>query len=450
MSMTFLLRSAALVAAVTASSCGGGPGGGFGAGSGARAFGQAEAAMPAVEAVEVRLGSLPLEERLSGSVRARNQTEIYADVSGTIAEVFVDDGDRVTAGEPLVQLRARDFEERVVQAEAGLRVADARVRQAEANLQRIEASLERVRRIVEQGLGTRAELDTAVADQISAEADLDLMDAQRNQAASVLEERQAELADTLVRAPIDGVVGGRNAEVGQQAGAGTALFVIGEVESLQVDVTLTQRMLGYISIGTPALVYSDASPDTTIDAAVTRISPYLHPVTHTTRAEIYIEDADGSLRPGMFVTVDLRYGESEQAPLVPNSAIYRHPRDGREGMFVASLEEALQNPEGTSVGTPVPEPVPLGEPVGPVSVSFVPVEVIARGRMSSGIDGVEPGQWAVTLGHHLLADSDKQLAIVQTTPWEHILELQRMESRDLLDIIRAKQEQNEALGSGLN
>jgi RND family efflux transporter MFP subunit len=404
---------------------------------------------PAVEAVEVHYGSFPLEERLSGSVRASNQTEIFAEVAGTIAEVFVDDGDKVTAGDPLVQLRARDFEERVRQAESGLQVAEARVRQAEANLNRMRATLERVQAIVDQRLGTRAELDTALADAASAEADLDLMMAQRDQAASVLIERQTELDETLVRAPIDGIVGGRNAEVGQQANTGTSLFVIGDVGSMTVDITLTQQMLDYIELETPVNIYRDSAPDQIIEARVSRISPYLHPVTHTTRAEIFVDAHDGELRPGMFVTVDVLYGQSTQAPLVPNSALFRSPRDGREGVFVGSLDEALQNPEGSSGYSPRPTPS-FDEPVGPVTVRFVPVTVVARGRESSAITGVEEGDWVVTLGHNLLANQDVQPAIVQPTPWEHILNLQQMQSNDLLDVISEKQRANLARDAELN
>jgi hypothetical protein len=149
------------------------------------------------------------------------------------------------------------------------------------------------------------------------------------------------------------------------------------------------------------------------------------------------------------VTVDVLHGESERAPLVPNSAIYRHPRDGHEGVYVAALDEALTDPENPARGS-ASVPVPLGEPQGPVTVGFVPIEVVARGRTSSGVRGVVAGDWVVTLGHHLLANADEQPAVVQTTPWEHILELQQMQSRDLLDIIRDKQEQNEASNPTLN
>jgi hypothetical protein len=78
------------------------------------------------------------------------------------------------------------------------------------------------------------------------------------------------------------------------------------------------------------------------------------------------------------------------------------------------------------------------------------VNVVARGRATSAISGAEPGQWVVTLGHRLLANADNQQAVVQPTPWQHILDLQQMQSRDLLDVIRNKQEQNAAESRELN
>lgn len=405
------------------------------AGSQDEAQGQA---LPAVEAVEVRYGTLPLEERLVGSVRAHNQTEIYAEIAAPIAEVLVDDGARVEAGDLLVRLRAGDFEERVRQAEAGLQVAQARVAQAEANLARFEATLRRQEMIVERGLGSAAELDTARADALSAAADLELMRAQRDQAASLVSEREVELEDTLIRAPIEGVVGGRNAEIGQQANTSTPLFVIGDPQQMVVSVTLTQRMLGYIRTGTSVNILSESAPEEVISSEVARISPFLHPIAHTTEAEIDIEEHDGLLRPGMFVTVDVLYGESQRAPLVPNSAIYRNPRNGREGVYVARLEETVSSAESASYSISNP----TYEPVGPVAVRFTPVDIVARGRTTTAIDGVQAADWVVTLGHHLIGSRDEAQAIIQPTPWDHIMNLQQMQSRDLLDIIAQKQEAN--------
>jgi HlyD family secretion protein len=394
-----------------------------------------EQTIPAVEAVQVQRGTLPLEERLAGSVVSRNQTEIYAEVAGRIVEVLANNGDRVEAGAPLVRLRSTEFAEQLQQAEAGLRVADARVKQAEANNTRAVAALRRMEAIVERSLGSVADLETAQAEALSAEAELLLMQAERQQAASLVEERRSALGETTIRAPITGIVGGRGAEIGQIASTGTPLFVIGDPASMRVTITLTQRMLGYIETGTPVNVVTDVAPEQPLVAQISRISPFLHPVTRTTTAEIDIEEHGTLLRPGMFVTVDVLYGESESAALVPNNAIYTDPALGQEGVWLARVDEARTPLEAGSGA----EPPDALQPAGPVTVEFVPVEVIARGRLSAAVQGVDEGQWVVTVGHELLSRNDTGLAVIQPTPWEHIMRLQQMQTRDLLDLIQRKQ-----------
>lgn len=426
---------AALAVALLLNGCGQGQGQ-RGGNAGGPWNGEQDDRIPAVEAVEVVLGTLPLEERLAGSVRARNQTEIFPEISSRIVEVLVSNGDRVEAGDPLVRLQDTDYRERLRQAEAGLAVAEARVVQAQASLTRLEAALRRTQAIADRGLVSDADLEAAEADAISARADLSLMQAQLQQAEGLVAERRDELADTIIRAPVSGVVGGRNAEVGQVASSSEALFVIGDTDDMLVEITLTQRMLAYIDTGTPVSITTEGAPEHEIEAEIVRVSPFLHPVTRTTRAEIEVPPTAEVLRPGMYVSVDVRYGETETAPLIPNSAIYRHPRDGRTGVYVASLQQGSADPE-QSEG----ESLPAGplEPVGPVPVRFQPVELVARGRLTSAVRGVEPGDWVVTLGHHLLESSSSGQALIQPTPWDHIIRLQQMQTRDLLDVIRRRQ-----------
>lgn len=393
--------------------------------------------IPAVEAVQVRQGTLPLEERLAGSVLARNQTEIYPEVSGRIVEVLVNDGDRVEAGAPLVRLRATELEEQLRQAEAGLGVAEARVKQAEANATRAQAALKRMETIVARNLGSAAELEAAQAEALSAEAELLLMQAQLRQAASLVEERRSALGETTVRAPITGIVGGRAAEVGQLATTSAPLFVIGDPNSMRVTITLTQRMLGYIETGTSVSIVSDVAPESPLSAKISRISPFLHPVTRTTTAEIDVEEHGTLLRPGMYVSVDVFYGESQVGSLVPNNAIYTDARMGTEGVWLARVDEANAPREAAGSGA---APRDFLDPAGPVTVEFVPIEVVARGRQASAVEGVEPGQWVVTVGHELLSRNDTGKAVIQPTPWDHIMRLQQMQTRDLLDLIQRKQE----------
>lgn len=400
--------------------------GGFGPG------GREEMPTPAVEVVEARLGSLPLEERLTGRVIAENQTEIIAEVGGPVTQVFVDSGDAVEAGDPLVQVRDTEYRERLAQAEAGLQVAAAQTRQAQASLVALENQLERIQSLTERRLETVSALEDIQVQVDVARANVELRRAQENQARSVVEERQLELANTTVRAPINGMVGQRTVERGQIISANTPLFVIGDLDQVRIEVLLTERMLTYIREGMSVSLYSENWPDARFDASVTRISPFLDTNTLRTQAYIEMENPDRMLRPGMFLNADIYYGETQSAVLIPNSAIYRHPRTGVEGVYVMNQPGSEARPVAEVDGAP-----PL-LPAAPVR--FVPIDIVASGRMASGVEGVREGDWVVTVGQNLLMGNISE-ARARVMNWGRMEEMQRMQSRDIFDIIDAAREQ---------
>ncbi|NIP41304.1 MAG: biotin/lipoyl-binding protein, partial [candidate division Zixibacteria bacterium] len=114
--------------------------------------GDNEGLIPSVEAVQARFGSLPLTERLSGVVKAMNQVELYPQVSAQVAQVYVQNGNPVQSGEPLVRLRDTEFREQLKQAEANYQIALAQAKQAEAELKRMQAELQRSRDLAEKEL----------------------------------------------------------------------------------------------------------------------------------------------------------------------------------------------------------------------------------------------------------------------------------------------------------
>src|SRR5690606_28385238 len=97
-----------------------------------------------------------------------------------------------------------------------------------------------------------------------------------------------------------------------------------------------------------------------------------------TEAEIDISNESGLLLPGMFVTVDILYGESEQTTIIPLSAIYKHPRTGQEGIYLVP-GFGLETDPITDVDSD--NPPPLSDPT---EVEFRAIEVIARGREAAG------------------------------------------------------------------
>lgn len=394
---------------------------------------RSERLIPAVEAVQARHGTLPLTERLSGVVKAKNQVEIYPEISAVITHVYVENGDVVTAGQPLVHLRDREFQERLKQAKANHQIAVAQLKQAQARLKEIQAELKRTESLAEKGLTSDTELQTIQTRAVSAEADVELAKARVEQAVATVDERKETLAQTAIRAPVSGTVGNRNAEVGMLVNSNTRLFTLGQLDTVRVEIVLTDKMLNYIETGQRAEIFADNLPSGVVSAPLSRISPFLHPVTHSTEAEIDFANPDRRLRSGMFVTVDVYYGESEEATLLPLSALYENPTTGGTGVYVSQTDLEEREPVGAMNGG---QSMSL---VGPVSFEFVPVEVIAKGRMEAGVSGVEPGDWVVTIGQDLLGGEAGQ-ARVRPVKWEWVEQLQRLQRRDLLQEVLQKQQ----------
>jgi multidrug efflux pump subunit AcrA (membrane-fusion protein) len=242
------------------------------------------------------------------------------------------------------------------------------------------------------------------------------------------------LSKTVIRAPISGTVGQRNAETGMQVNSSTQLFIIGDLDNLRVEVILTDRMLENIEVGQTARIFTSSNPSDGefIEAELSRISPFLNNVTRSTEGEIEVTNKNDMLRPGMFVPVDILYGESQQATLVPTSAIYNDPTTGEDGIFVAtSLGSEIQPAERIDPQNPPP----LTEPT---QVEFKPVDVIAEGRMEVGVEGIDPGSWVITIGQDLLADGRGE-ARVRNSSWERILALQGLQRQDLLQNVLNRQ-----------
>lgn len=386
-----------------------------------------ERVIPAVEAVQAEYGSLPLEERLSGIVQARNQVDIYPRITAPIEEVLVQNGDQVQRGDVLVRLRDNEYRERVRQAEANLRINNAQERQAQAALGELDSQMRRMQILAERELSSELEMEQLEAELESAKANLELTKAQVEQAESTLEEAKYALEQTVIRAPVDGTVGLRTAEVGMQANPSNRLFTIGDLSDSKIIINLTERMLRYIEKGQNVRVFSENIPDTVITGEISRISPFLGVGNFSTEAEIDVGNEGLALMPGMFVTVDVLYGESEQATIVPLSALYRNPQTGQTGVYVATsfdletdMVQELENGENQSLSNET-------------DVEFISVGIIAEGRDAAGVTGVQSGQWVVTVGQNLLMeDREGDTARIRAVSWNRVIGLQNLQPQDLL------------------
>jgi RND family efflux transporter MFP subunit len=421
---------------------------------------------PAVEVLPARSGGLPLEEELNGVVKARNQVAIRPEIDAVVTEVLVRSGETVRAGQVLVRLDAEGLSDELLESQAGARQATASAAEARAQVAEIEAQVSRTRALHAEGLVSDMELETQEAQIDAARARAEQAAAEVDQAQAAVGVRRTATGKTVVRAPISGRVGRRNAEVGMLVDPSTVLFMVGDFQELIVEVPLTEKMLGHVEEGTPVLIRADALGPDALEAEMTRISPFLEEGSFSTTGEIDIENRGGRLRPGMFVAVDVLYGRSEEATLVPASAIWEDPESGELGVYVM---------EGGAGPDALPEAVRDGREISAETHTFElrPIQVRAEGEASAGVVGVQPGEWVVSVGQHMLydaqrgrsgrgdrggrggrgargggqrtaaADSDAPAgpprARVRGASWDDVMALQRLQREDLLEGFLEKQ-----------
>ena len=200
----------------------------------------------------------------------------------------------------------------------------------------------------------------------------------------------------------------------------TQLFMLGRLDEMRVEVPVAQEVVTRVREGQRVELRPSDGGDP-IEAKVSRISPFLEPGSFSAEVEIDVPN-EGRLVPGMFVTVDIFYGESQPATLVPTSAMHEEPTTGEQGVYVVS-EGALANVE------------PGALTQEPLAIPFRAVKVLADGRQTVGTDGVQPGEWVVVVGQHLLGaqgSEEAPRARVRPADWDRILQLQTLQREDLL------------------
>jgi RND family efflux transporter MFP subunit len=250
-------------------------------------------------------------------VSADRYVAIGVRVAGRIDRYFVEEGDRVEPGQPLVQLDPRDYEAAVKRAEAALAVA-------RANAALKERQLARARELSDSGVISREELDLRVAE--------------ANATAAIVQQAEAELSSarvsldyTTLRAPRRGVILAKFKEVGEIAvpggfsGSGD-LIRMANLEDLRGQVDITESDLAKVHLGQRAAVIPDAYPDHRYRAVVAKLYPQVDRQKGTLRVEVRIEEPDDALWPDMSVRIaflePLEPTPGRPAVLVPRRAIH--------------------------------------------------------------------------------------------------------------------------------
>jgi RND family efflux transporter MFP subunit len=322
------------------------------------------AAPRTVRVVPAALEKVPRTIEATGTLAADEQVVLGTKVPGRLSEITVDLGSRVQKGQPVGRIDPGDYQHRLDQAVAALQQARARlglspdgtddrvdpeqtavVRQARAVLDEAKLTADRMRRLWDQQLIARAQLDTAQFSLQSAEGRYqDALEEVRNRQA-VLVQRRAEvdlarqqLADTLLVSPIDAAVSQRQASAGEYLGAGAPVVTLVRTHPLRLRLAVPEREAATVKVGQAVRVSVEGDANR-YGGTVARLSPQIVEQNRTLLIEAEVPNERGLLRPGAFAKADVVTQADRQVVTIPATAL----------VVFAGVEKVISVKDGKSV-----------------------------------------------------------------------------------------------------
>lgn len=317
----------------------------------------AAAAPPAATATAVLVAEArtePLAERVEalGTLKANESVAITSNVTETISAIHFDDGQRVRQGQTLVEMTSA--EEQALLGEAQARVAEA------------EQQYQRVKSLAAQRSASESLLDERRRDLETARA--------------MLVAIESRLADRLIRAPFDGVLGLRNISRGALVEPGDLITTLDDDSLMKLDFTVPSVYLGSLEPGLRIEARARPFGDQSFDGVIRGIDSRVDPVTRAIGVRALLPNPERLLKPGLLMQVDLLVNPRD-AVVVPESALLHQGREHYLAVVVDADGAPTVERRKVQTGIRVPGLVEITE-------GLVPGEVV----VTDGNDKVRPGQ----------------------------------------------------------
>lgn len=344
-------------------------------------------AQPRYVTEAVARGNLVVKVTANGTLQPTNKVDIGSELSGTVARVLVDFNDRVQQGQVLAELDMSKLRDQVARSQAALQVAHANVRQSEATVREATGNLQRLQEVARLSGGkvpSQAELATAEAALTRAQAAVASAKAGVADAQAAASADQTNLRKASIRSPIAGVVLSRSVDPGNAVAASlqavTLFTVAQDLTTMKLAVNVDEADVGLVREGQHATFTVSAYPSRNYPATITRVSygstTKDNVVTYI--AELQVDNADLSLRPGMSATAAILATERHDVLLVPNAALRFAPEAAPQAQNSSGLVSKLmprapfQTNRRVRTTTAAARQVWVLEDGAPVSVPVIP------------------------------------------------------------------------------
>ncbi len=387
-----------------------------------------------VNAEKVQKRNLEAVVSASGTIEPKRSVNISADTMGRVVNLAVNEGERVTKGQFLLQVDPRNLRAAVNQGEASLAAAKSTLEQTRSQVESAKLALDlandnlkRQKDLWDHGLATKQAYDQAVNDQQMRQAALQqarqsvaTQEKRINQELAGLDSAKYNLSKVRIESPIDGIITRRNIEegetvvIGTMNNAGTVLMTIADMSVIEAQIEVDETDMPALAIGQPAKVTIDALPDQTFPGHVTEIgnSPIQQAGASSSTQQatnflvkVTLDQQVPDVRPGFSCTADITTATRQEALAVPIQAMAtRELVFDKDGKVVR--EPANPGPRPRAAATGDAAPLPKGQTrkdtdgvfvVHDDVAEFVPVKTgIAADKYFEVLSGLKEGDLVIT------------------------------------------------------
>lgn len=285
--------------------------------------------------VTKKLESGPITQKImaSGIINPISTVNIGTQVSGAVAEIFVDYNSVVKKNQPLAQIDPALFEATVAQRMAALDIAKAQVEVIKTDIVYYKKALDRMKKLNKSQYSADKDLESAQREYDNAISQQLLNEAQVKQAEAALQSAEIDLRYTKIISPVDGIVVSKEVEVGQTVAASfqtpTLFNVAEDLTKMQIETSVIEADISKVGEGQTVEFSVDAYPEDTFFGIVTQVRNEAIAVSNVVTYEVIIEidNKELKLKPGMTANVNIITAEKEKVLLVPNQALRFYVED---------------------------------------------------------------------------------------------------------------------------
>jgi HlyD family secretion protein len=292
-----------------------------------------------------KIGREDLQAKVSanGKIQAQKKVDISATIPGQITHLAVEEGDAVTKGQFLLEIDPVNARAAARSSEAGMNALLQDVEAARANLAQARLDFERAEENLRARIVSASDHERARTALANAEAAAQAAERRVEQARATLEGARNNLAKTVVRAPMEGIVTARRVEegevavIGVQNSPGTVLLTISDMSVVEAEMEVDETSIPSVQVAQEARVRVDAYPNKTFDGVVTEVgsSPILKSggteQAIKFKVKIQLKNPPVGIKPGLSVQADILTGLRARAIAVPLQALVVRDAERKPG-----------------------------------------------------------------------------------------------------------------------